>query len=597
MISILKELSDRVRRAVSAIGAEGDPLVFTSGSDKPGDYQSNCALALAKKLGRKPRDVAGAVVEHLDVADMCELPEIAGPGFINFLLKPEYLARCLQEVPAACDPAGERVGIDPVDSPQVVVVDLSSPNLAKEMHVGHLRSTVIGDCVARILGFQGHTVVRENHVGDWGTQFGMLVAYLRRTRPDVLDHLDDLVISDLEVFYIEAKCLFDRDEGFKKESQQTVVALQSGDEETRRIWRAFCDESLRHCRRIYRRLDVELIDRGESFYNDLMPQVVERLTDAGHAVENEGAICVFLDGFQTREREPLPLIVRKSDGGYNYATSDLATIVHRLETLGAKRIIYVVGIAQKLHFDMLFAATRKAGWADESVFLQHLGFGNMLAPSGQPFKTREGGTVKLKDLLDQAVGTARRVVEPQDAGGNSTDPASGRGFTPEEADEVAETVGIAAVKYFDLQHSLIKDYKFDLDIMLALDGNTAPYMLYAYARIRAIGRKAGIDFDTFEPDGGILLEHPAEIALAKSLLRFAEIIDQVAADLRPNLLTEYLYDLSKAFSRFYDRKLGVRVIDASPQSVRTSRLRLCDLTARTLKLGLSVLGIQTLERM
>ncbi len=595
MKSILQELSDRVcaaMRTVGTVGLEGDPLIRGTADGKFGDYQSNCAMGAAKRLGRNPRDLAAQIVESLDVADMCDPPEIAGPGFINFRLRPEYLARCLEAVPAAGKPGADRVGIDPTDSPQTVVVDLSSPNLAKEMHVGHLRSTVIGDCVARILEFQGHNVIRENHVGDWGTQFGMLVAYLRRTRPDVLERLDDLVIRDLESFYVEAKALFDRDEAFKKESQEAVVALQGGDEETRRIWRAFCDESLRHCHQIYERLDVELIDRGESFYNELMPVVVQRLIDNDHAEENQGAICVFCEGFKTREGEPLPLIVRKSDGGYNYASSDLATIVHRLETLGARRIIYVVGIAQKLHFEMVFAAVRKAGWADAGISLEHLGFGNMLAKGGRPFKSREGGAVKLKDLLDEAVAKARSVIET----GEGTKARRHEG-TKGETDTIAETIGMAAVKYFDLQHNLVKDYMFDLDTMLALDGNTAPYMLYAYARIRSIGRKAGIDFDTFDPDAGIIVEHPAEIALAKALLLFAETIDQVAVDLRPNQLTEYLYDLSKAFSRFYDRKLGVRVIDASPPSVRTSRLRLCDLTARTLKLGLSLLGIRTLERM
>jgi len=606
----LRELSDRVAAAMAALGLEGDPLVRPSTDPRFGDYQSNCAMGAARRAGGTPREVAEAILGKLDVADCCEPPDVAGPGFINFRLTPAFLARSLGRVPTAGEPGAERLGIDRTDHPTVVVVDLSSPNLAKEMHVGHLRSTVIGDCVARILEFQGHHVIRENHVGDWGTQFGMLVAYLRRTRPNVLDDLDRLVIADLEAFYVEAKSLFDRDEAFKKQSQETVVRLQRGDAETLRIWRAFCNESLRHCHAIYERLNVSLIDRGESFYNDLMPQVIDRLMRDGHARESDGALCVFCDGFQTREGAPLPLIVRKSDGGYNYATSDLATIVHRIETLGARRVIYVVGIAQKLHFDMVFAAARKAGWAGEGVALEHLGFGNVLSASGAPFKTREGGTVKLKSLMDEAVARARSVLESGGviaAAGADEDAAADRpatgadaaraGMTSQEMDDIAETVGLAAIKYFDLQHNLVKDYKFDLDTMLALDGNTAPYMLYACARVRAIGRKAGIDFDSFCPEGGLVLEHPAEIALAKSLLRFAETIDQAAADLRPNVLTDYLYDLSKQFSRFYDRKQGVRVIDAEPPGVRVSRLRLCDLTARTLKLGLSLLGIRTLERM
>jgi len=322
-------------------------------------------------------------------------------------------------------------------------------------------------------------------------------------------------------------------------------------------------------------------------------EAVAESRDDGLVRISEGALCVFIEGFKTREGEQLPLIVRKSDGAYNYATSDLATILHRVEQLGATRIIYVVGIAQKQHFDMVFAAARAVGWVGKNVSLEHLGFGNMLSPIGKPFKTSEGRTVKLKDLLDEAVARARKVVEEQKLGEAKRE----RAFSPEQVDEIAETVGLAAVKYFDLSHSLSADYKFDLDTMLSLDGNTAPYMLYAYARVRSIGRKAGVDFTELPTEGPILLEHPSEIALAKKLLQFAETLDAVGCDLRPNVLTEYLFELAKAFSRFYDRKLGVRVIDASPDEVRVSRLRLCDLTARTLKLGLSLLGIGTLEQM
>jgi len=603
--SMLEQLAGRVGEAMARIGADGDPLLRVAQDDRFGDYQSNCAMGIASKLGRKPRDVAEAIVGELRVDDLCEPPEIAGPGFINFRLKREFLARALAGVPAASEPGGDRLGIDPVERPEVVVVDLSSPNLAKEMHVGHLRSTVIGDCVARLLEFAGHTVHRENHVGDWGTQFGMLVAYLRRVRPDVEERPDELMIGDLETFYVEAKALFDRDEAFRGEARETVVALQSGEPATRRIWTAFCNESLRHCHAIYERLGVRLVDRGESYYTDLMGEVVRRLeamkspgagpTSPG-VRESDGALCVFLEGFTTRDGAPLPFIVRKSDGGFNYATSDLATILERVENLKATRIIYVVGIAQKQHFDMLFAAARLAGWIDERVGMVHLGFGNMLGPSGRPFKTREGGTVKLKDLLDEAVARARRVVEAQKAEGDPDVPGA-RAFSEEQTAQIAEVVGLGAIKHFDLSHGLMSDYKFDLDTMLSLEGNTAPYMLYAYARVRSIGRKAGIDWHRLPGRGEILLEHPAEIALAKMLLRFAEVLAAARIELRPNLLTDYLYDLAKAFSRFYDKKRGVRVIDASPEQTRGSRLRLCDLTARTLKLGLHLLGIETLEEM
>ena len=378
-----------------------------------------------------------------------------------------------------------------------------------------------------------------------------------------------------------------------------MVALQRGDAATRRIWKAFCGESLRHCHEIYARLGVRLIDRGESYYHEGMEEVIRRLErmrdhhEGGTVRDSDGALCVFLDGFTTREGQPLPLMVRKSDGGFNYATSDLATILDRVETLKATRIVYVVGLAQKQHFEMLFAAARKVGWVGPDVRLEHLGFGNMLSKAGTPFKTREGGTVKLKDLLDEAVVRARRVVEEQ--GLDETGPR--RSFTPQQMDAIAETVGLAAVKYFDLSHSMTSDYRFDLDTMLAMEGNTAPYMLYAYARIRSIGRKAGVDFRELPSDAPILLDHASEIALAKKLLQFADAIEVVGRELRPNVLTDYLYDLAKAFSRFYDKKLGVRVIDATPETVRASRLRLCDIAARVLRLGLRLLGIDTIEQM
>jgi len=604
--SIQQLLSDRVSDAIRAVGAEGDPQVRASQDEKFGDYQSNAAMGLAKQLGKAPRQVASDIRSKLHIDDVCGPPDIAGPGFINLRLKPEFLADQLARVPRADATDGARLGLPRTERPETVVVDLSSPNLAKEMHVGHLRSTVIGDCVARVLEFEGHRVIRENHVGDWGTQFGMLVAFLQATEPDVIDHPDTLVISDLESFYVRAKERFDADEAFKRESRETVVKLQRGDPLTRRIWKAFCDESLRHCHEIYRQLGVELVDRGESFYTELMDEVIARLERIknergdGLVAESDGALCVFMDGFTTRDGDPLPMMVRKSDGGYNYATSDLATIVHRVEQLGAKRIIYVVGLPQKQHFEMLFAGARAVGFVGPDVQLEHLGFGSVLSASGKPFKTREGGTVKLRDLLYDAVARARAVIEQQSGGDADESDASHRpqrAFSDEQATRIAETVGIGAVKYFDLAHALQSDYKFDLDTILAMEGNTAPYMLYAYARIRSIGRKAGVDVTSLEPLETIHLEHPAEIALAKKLLQFAETLEVVARDLRPNVLTDYLYELSRTFSRFYDKKLGVRVIDASPESVRYSRLTLCDLTARALGLGLSLLGINTLEEM
>ncbi|MCH8052817.1 MAG: arginine--tRNA ligase [Planctomycetes bacterium] len=627
MKSIRRIIVERVSEALVAVlgaeGAEADPLVAPSQDSKRGDYQSNCAMGLAKKLGRKPRELAEQIVAGLKIDDLCEPPTIAGPGFINFRLKNEFLAAALGEIPPA-QQEEDRLGIPRVSNPQVVVVDMSSPNLAKEMHVGHLRPTIIGDAVARILEFQGHDVHRINHIGDWGTQFGMLIEFLRETEPRVLNDPDNLQLGDLEEFYVKAKARFDSDEAFASQARQAVVDLQSGDQKTRTIWRAFCDESLRHCHAIYDALGIEnLEDRGESFYNDMLAGVVQELQGSGVAVESDGAICVFPKGFTRRDDEPLPLIIRKSDGGFGYATTDLAALKYRLQEMGARRIIYVVGNQQKQHFAMLFAALAMTGWADENVETVHLPTGMLLNQAGSPFKTREGGTVKLKTLLDEAVERSRAFLQA-----GEDDPEKRRGYTAEQIDEMAGVIGIASVKYFELSHNLATDYKFSWDHMLALDGNTAPYMLYAYARIQSIGRKADVQSSEsqraagFSPRGPsdsanvtpesesaqaeacgsldgspVIIEHPSEAGLARQLLKFPEVIEQLGRDLKPNVLTEYLYDLSKSFSTFYDRKAGVRVIDAESEELRRSRLRLCELTGRTLKVGLSLLGIQTLERM
>ncbi|MCP4591894.1 MAG: arginine--tRNA ligase [bacterium] len=597
MVPISLELAQRVSAALEVAfgeaGARVDPLIRLAQNPQFGDYQANCAMALAKQIGAKPRDVAGKIVQAIDVAGLADPPAIAGPGFINFRLTAEAVASRLQSIAPVPKSGPDSLGIEPATDPITVAVDMSSVNLAKEMHIGHLRSAVIGDCVARILEFVGHRVERINHVGDWGTQFGMLVAHLRAASPDALSDLDHLAVADLEAFYIEAKRNFDVDADFAEQARKTVVLLQGGDPDTLAVWRGFCDESLRHCRTIHDRLGItDLIDRGESFYNDVLATVVEELTQRGMVEKSEGADCVFLDGFVARDKKPLPMMIRKSDGGYNYATTDLAAARHRLRELGARRLIYVVGVPQKHHFAMLFAALRKAGWAGDDVRLEHLAFGSMLGGDGRPFKTRVGGTVKLKSLLDEAVARARRVVKS----GEEAEAGKRPVLSSEEADRIAETVGIAALKYFDLSHNLTTDYRFDWDTMLSLEGNTAPYMLYAYARIRSIGRKAGIDYTDLPDEAELLLEHEAELKLAKALLRLPEVIATVAGDLRPNLLTDYLFELSKAFSQFYDRVRGVRVIDA-PEPQRTSRLRLCDLTARTLRVCLGLLGIDTLEQM
>ncbi len=612
-LTIEQALAERLAVAVRAVVGPDAPAaaqwLSRSTDEKFGDYQFNGAMPLAKSVGKPPREVAAALVAQLRVDDLCEPPVVAGPGFINLTLKPTAVAARLATIPTASEP--DRLGLAPVAMPQTIVVDLSSPNLAKEMHVGHLRSTVIGDCVARLLEFEGHRVHRVNHVGDWGTQFGMLLAHLRAVQPLVLDHPDQLRLGDLEAFYVEAKRRFDEDPAFADEARRTVVALQSGDPATRAVWRAFCEESLRHCREIYDRLGITaLIEQGESFYNDRLSPLVRELIERGVAVESDGAICIFLEGFKTREGEPMGWIIRKSDGGYLYATTDLAAIRFRIHELGAQRIIYVVGLdaGSKDHFELLFAAARKAGLVPEGVSLEHLGFGSMLGPDGRPFKTREGGTVKLRELLDEAVSRARAVLTtqgtedteraPQRVRPNDDSIGTGaREFAPDQVDAISRTIGIGAVKYFDLSHTPTSAYRFDFDTMLSLDGNTAPYMLYAYARIRSIGRKAGVDYADIPAHTPIVLEHETEIRLGKMLLRFQETIDLAARELRPNVLTDYLFELSKRFSLFYDRKRGVRVIDAEPAGLRLSRLRLCDLTARTLKVGLWLLGIGTVEQM
>jgi arginyl-tRNA synthetase len=591
MRSASELLNERFKSAIAAAfgldPATVEPRLSRSKDEKFGDYQSNCAMGLAKTVGEKPRDVAAKIVEALDVDDLADKPEIAGPGFINIRLKASFVAGELSKIARAPVDGVDRLGIAPTDKPITVAVDMSSPNLAKEMHVGHIRSTVNGDCVAHVLEFVGHRVHRINHVGDWGTQFGMLLSYLRRTQPDVLENPDDLRLGDLEEFYVAAKNLFDSDPAFADESRRTVVELQAHDPQVMAVWRAFCQESLRHCHAIYELLDVRIEDRGESYYSPMLPEIVKAFEDKGLAVESDGALCVFPDRkrFRTRDDEPLPMIVRKSDGGYNYDTTDLAAIRHRIEELGATRLVYVVGAPQKQHFDMLFAAARLVGWAGDDVSLEHLAFGSMMGEDGKPFKTRSGGTVKLKDLLEEAVARARKVV------------AGSADLSETEIDEVASAVAIGAVKYYDLSHNLTTDYRFSWDHMLAMEGNTAPYMMYAYARVRSIGRKAGVDFAELPDDAEITLSHDSEVKLGKALLRFVDVIELVARELKPNLLTDYLYDLSKAFSTFYDRQHGVRVIDAEPESVRVSRLRLCDLTARALKLGLGLLGIKTVEQM
>lgn len=585
MTSTLEQLKAKFEQAlIAAFGetmAGTDPMLVPASNPKFGDYQSNAALSLAKPLGQPPRAIAQMLINHLNVADICHPPTVAGPGFINFTLKPAYLEAKLNR--SLTHP---RLGVEPAKQPQRVVVDFSSPNIAKEMHVGHLRSTIIGDCIARILEFRDHHVLRLNHVGDWGTQFGMLITYLREVCPEALTTAEAVDLGDLVSFYRQAKKRFDTDETFQEAARQEVVKLQAGAEDTKRAWQLLCEQSRREFQVIYDLLDVHITERGESFYNPLLPDIVKDLEQSGLLVEDQGAKCVFLEGFTNKKGEPLPLIVQKSDGGYNYATTDLAALRYRIEQDGANRIIYVTDAGQANHFAQVFQVAQRAGWLPETVEVVHVPFGLVLGEDGKKLKTRSGETVRLRDLLDEAIARARADLETRIQ-------AEGRQETEEFIEHVAQVVGMAAVKYADLSQNRTSNYVFSFDKMLSLKGNTAPYLLYAYARIQSIGRKGGIDFEQLRTSTQVSLKEDQEATLAKHLLQVNEVIKEVEQELLPNRLCQYLYELSEKFSQFYDQ---CPVLKAE-ESVRLSRLILCDLTAQTLKLGLSLLGISVLERM
>ncbi|MBD2106987.1 arginine--tRNA ligase [Nodosilinea sp. FACHB-13] len=585
MKSTLAQLTARFDQAlVIAFGADltgTDPMLVPTSNPKFGDYQANLAMSLAKPLKLKPRDIATQIVEKLDVSDLCEPPEIAGPGFINLRFKTAYLEDQLRAMQA--DP---RLGVEPAKPPQKVIVDFSSPNIAKEMHVGHLRSTIIGDSIARVQEFMGNDVLRLNHVGDWGTQFGMLITHLKEACPEALEAGSVVDIGDLVTFYKQAKQRFDEDDDFKTRSREAVVGLQAGDAIATKAWQALCDQSRHEFQKLYDRLDIQIQERGESFYNPLLTDVVQDLTAQGLLVEDQGAKVVFVDGFTNKDGDPLPLIIQKTDGGYNYATTDLAAIRYRTQQDGAERVLYVVDAGQGNHFAQVFQVAAKAGWIPDGVELTHVPFGVVQGEDGKKFKTRAGDTVKLKDLLDEAVSRARADLE-------SRIQTEERQETEEFIQDVAEAVGLGAVKYADLSQNRTSNYIFSFDKMLALQGNTAPYMLYAYVRVQGISRKGDIDFDHLPVEARVHLEDDSEFALARHLLQLDEVLGEVAQDLYPNRLCQYLFELSQKFNQFYDRCSVLQA--AEPQ--RTSRLLLCDLTAKTLKLGLSLLGIRVLERM
>jgi arginyl-tRNA synthetase len=587
-------------RAAAAEGHPLDPQLAPASRPEFGDFQANGALPLAKPLRQAPRQIAAAIVEQLAAdpgfAALCEPPRIAGPGFINLTLRPERLAAEL-----AARLGDPRLGVPTVTAglSAPVVVDFSSPNIAKEMHVGHLRSTIIGDCLARVLEFRGHRVLRLNHVGDWGTQFGMLITHLRQVAPEALEHPDAVDLGDLVAFYRQAKARFDEDAAFQVASRDEVVRLQGGDAGALRAWRLLCDQSRREFQRIYDRLEIRLTERGESFYNPHLQAVVDDLRAAGLLVVDDGAGCVFLEGVSGKDGKPLPLIVQKSDGGFNYATTDLAAIRYRFapppQGDGAGRVIYVTDAGQAGHFAAVFQVARRAGWVPEGASLEHVPFGLVQGEDGRKLKTRAGDTVRLRDLLDEAVERAgadlrRRLAE------------EGRAEDEAFITQVATTVGLAAVKYADLSTNRITNYQFSFDRMLALSGNTAPYLLYAVVRIAGIARRGG-DLEGAAgaaapgsgagPSAAFRFSEPQEWALVRELLRFDAVIAEVESELLPNRLCGYLFELSQVFNRFYDQ---LPVLKAEP-AARAGRLALCRLTADTLKRGLGLLGIPTLERM
>jgi arginyl-tRNA synthetase len=585
MNSTIAYLTIQLERAiVAALGADYagvDPLLVLSSNPKFGDYQANIAMGLSKKLGRQPRAIAQSIVDKLDVAEVCQVPQIAGPGFINFTVKPSYLASQLQAIQL-----DSRLGVSLTDRPQRVVVDFSSPNIAKEMHVGHLRSTILGDCIARVLEFRGHDVLRLNHVGDWGTQFGMLILYLREAYPQALTTADALDLGDLVVLYKQAKQRFDEDPQFQAAARQEVVKLQARDPDTIKAWNLLCDQSRREFQVIYDRLNVQLTERGESFYNPYLATVVEDLRDLGLLVASDGAQCVFVDGFTNREGDPLPLIVQKTDGGYNYATTDLAAIRYRIQTDRAKRIIYVTDAGQSDHFAQVFQVAKLANWIPEEVEITHVPFGLVLGEDGKKIKTRSGEAIKLKELLDEAIDTFRNDLQSRLVADN-------RQETDDFMANSAEVVGLSAIKYADLSQNRTSNYVFSYEKMLALQGNTAPYMMYAYVRICGISRKGEIDFDSLGADAPVILNEESELTLAKHLLQSGSIILEVERDLLPNRLCQYLFELSQKFNQFFEQCPVLQ----STEPIRTSRLILCNLTAKTLKLGLDLLGISVLERM
>ena len=572
-------LRDAVKAALGEEHADADPLVTPATNPKFGDYQANLAMGLAKRMGAKPRELAEQIVQALGTGDglLKELPGVAGPGFINLTLSPAALAEHANVMLA--DP---RLGVPGPHAPQRIVVDYSAPNVAKQMHVGHLRSTIIGDAIARVLGFLGHEVIRQNHVGDWGTQFGMLIENLL---DQGFDPDSGTTAGELTAVYKAAKQRFDTEPDFAERARQRVVKLQRGDEPTLAVWRALVEQSKHYFQSVYERLGVELEPedvRGESFYNDRLEGILNRLDAEGQLKISEGAAVVYPEGFTGKDGEAMPMIVRKSDGGYLYATTDLAAAMYRVHDLGAARVIYVIGLPQRQHVEMFTTLLRQIGWVDPAVRMDFVGFGSVLGPDRKMFKTRSGETVRLVDLLDEAEQRAAAVISEKNPD-----------LPPEDKAKVAKVVGIGALKYADLSSDRVKDYIFDWDRMLALEGNTAPYMIYSYVRVRSIFRKGEVPPEV-AAGHAIVVREEAERSLVLQLLQFPRVVDAVAESLEPHRLCTYLYELATRYHRFFEQ---CPVLKADDTATRDSRLALCALVAKTLERGLGLLGIGVVERM
>nr|WTB31959.1 arginine--tRNA ligase [Streptomyces sp. NBC_00830] len=582
--TLQQQLADALTAALPDAGT-ADPLLRRS--DRA-DFQANGILALAKKLKGNPRELASQVTAAIPAGGLIKEIEVSGPGFLNITLSDKAI---IETLAARAADDGGRLGVPYAQNAGTTVVDYAQPNVAKEMHVGHLRSAVIGAAMVEVLEFTGETVVRRHHIGDWGTQFGMLIQYLIE-HPQELDHRGgeeqdgEAAMSSLNRLYKASRALFDSDEEFKARSRDRVVALQAGDEETVALWQRFVDESKIYFYSVFNKLDMEIRDPdivGESGYNDMLEETCRILEETGVAVRSEGALCVFFDDVKGPDGNPTPLIVKKTNGGYGYAATDLSAIRDRVQNLKASTLLYVVDARQSLHFKMVFETARRAGWLNEDVKAHQLAFGTVLGKDGKPFKTREGETVRLVDLLDEAIDRATAVVREK---------AEKVGLTEQEIVENGEYVGIGAVKYADLSTSAVRDYKFDLDQMVSLNGDTSVYLQYAYARIKSILRKAGEIRPVAHPE---LELAPAERALGLHLDQFGENLAEVATTYEPHKLAAYLYQLASHYTTFYDQCHVLS--DDNPAEVVENRLFLCDLTARTLHQGMALLGIRTPERL